>query len=140
MKTITEILGGAQVLLNISFDLQKCFEEKLNDMQKTFLHMLRCIEKFVPVLYRPYVGTGRIPYQYLPFLRSQFAKNFFQIETTTKLIERLKADPNLRLICGFEKVPGKSSFSRAFEYLSSIIKLDDILGELAKEEFKNKVV
>jgi len=140
MKTITEILGGAQVLLNISFDLQKCFEEKLNDMQKTFLHMLRCIEKFVPVLYRPYVGTGRIPYQYLPFLRSQFAKNFFQIETTTKLIERLKADPNLRLICGFEKVPGKSSFSRAFEYLSAIVKLDDIVGEFAKEEFKGKVV
>jgi len=140
MKTITEILGGAQVLLDISFDLQKCFEEKLNNQQKTFLHMLRCLEKFIPTLYRPYAGTGRIPYQYLPYLRSQFAKNYFQIETTTKLIERLKADPNLRLICGFEKVPGRSSFSRAFEYLSLIVKLDDILGEFAKEEFKEKVV
>jgi len=140
MKTITEILGGAQALLDISFDLQKCFEEKLNIQQKTFLHMLRCIEKYIPVLYRPYAGTGRMPYQYLPYLRSQFAKNYFQIETTTKLIERLKADPNLRLICGFEKVPGRSSFSRAFEYLSSIVKLDDIIGEFAKEEFKDKVV
>ena len=140
MKTITEILGGAQVLLDISFDLQKCFEEKLNDQQITFLHMLRCIEKYFPILYRPYAGTGRIPFQYLPFLRSQFAKNYFQIETNTKLIERLKADPNLRLICGFQTVPGRSSFSRAFEYLSSIVKLDDILGEFAKEEFKDKVV
>ena len=102
--------------------------------------MLRCLEKFIPTLYRPYAGTGRIPYQYLPYLRSQFAKNYFQIETTTKMIERLKADPNLRLICGFEKVPGRSSFSRAFEYLSSIVKFDDILGEFAKEEFKDKVV
>ena len=40
MKTITEILGGAQVLLDISFDLQKCFEEKLNDQQKVFFLML----------------------------------------------------------------------------------------------------
>ena len=140
MKTITEILGGAQVLLDISFDLQKCFEEKLNIQQRTFLHMLRCLEKFFPALNRPYAGTGRIPYQYLPYLRSQFAKNYFQIETTTKMIERLKADPNLRLICGFEKVPGRSSFSRAFKYLSTIVKLDDILGQFAKEEFKDKVV
>ena len=79
MKTITEILGGAQVLLDISFDLQKCFEEKLNVQQKAFLHMLRCLEKYVPSLNRPYAGTGRIPYQYLPYLRSQFAKNYFQI-------------------------------------------------------------
>ena len=95
----------------------------MNDQQKAFLHMLRCLEKYVPPLNRPYAGTGRIPYQYLPYLRSQFAKNYFQIETTTKMIERLKADPNLRLICGFEKVPGRSSFSRAFEYLSLIVKL-----------------
>jgi hypothetical protein len=140
MKIITEIFCEVQILIDISFDLQKCFEKKLNDMQKTFLHMLRSIEKYVPSLYRPYAGTGRIPYQYLPYLRSQFAKNYFQIETTAKLIERLKADPNLRLICGFEKVPGRSSFSSVFEYLSSIVKLDDIVGEFAKEEFKDRIV
>jgi len=140
MKTITEILGAAQVLSDIPFDLQKCFEEKLTDMQKTFLLMLGSIEEHAPKLYRPYAGTGRIPYQYLPFLRGRFAKSYFQIETTTKLIERVKADPLLRLICGFKKVPGRSSFSRAFEYLSSLVKLDQILGEFAKKEFKDKVV
>jgi hypothetical protein len=140
MKTITEIIGGAQGLLNISFDLQSCFEEKMNELQITFLHMLRYIEKYIPVLNRPYAGTGRIPYQYLPYLKSQFAKIFFQIETTTKLIERLKADPNLRLLCGFKIIPGRSSFSRAYEYLSTIVKLEDILGEMAKDEFKNNVV
>ena len=140
MKIITEIICKAQVLLDVSLDLQMGFKEKLTDLQIVFLHMLRYIERYVPDLYRPYAGTGRIPYQYLPFLRSQFAMNYFQIETITKLIERLNADPNLRLICGFKRVPGRSSFSRAFEYLSSIVKLEDILGELAKEEFKNKVV
>jgi len=85
-------------LLDIPFDVQTCFEEKLSKEQKTFMHILRCIEEYLPVLIRPYAGTGRIPYQYQPFLRSQFAKNFFQIETTTKLIERLRADPNLLLL------------------------------------------
>jgi hypothetical protein len=28
METIIEIIGGAQGLLDISFDLQSCFEEK----------------------------------------------------------------------------------------------------------------
>jgi hypothetical protein len=110
MKTITEIIGGAQALLDIPFDLQICFEEKLSVQQKTFLHMLRCIENYVPMLYRPYAGTGRIPYQYLPYLRAQFAKNYFQIGTTTNLIERLKADPNLRLMCGLKKCPAAQVF------------------------------
>jgi hypothetical protein len=35
MKTITEIIGGAQALLDIPFELQSCFEEALNDQQKT---------------------------------------------------------------------------------------------------------
>jgi len=140
MKTITEIIGGAQVLLDIPFDLQKCFEEALNEQQKTFPRILRCIEKQLPVLRRPYSGTGRIPYQYLPFLRSQFVKIFFQIETTRKLIERLRADPNLRLLCGFTAIPGRSSFSRAFNYLAGMEILPGMLEGLAKETFKDKVV
>jgi hypothetical protein len=140
MKTITEIIGGAQVLLDISFELQSCFEESLNEQQKTFLQMLRCIEPHLPTLIRPYAGTGRKPYQYLPFLRSQFAKCFFQIDTTSKMIERLRADPNLRLMCGFTKVPGKASFSRAFSYLVEMGIMPGMLESLAKETFKGKVV
>jgi hypothetical protein len=140
MKTVTEILGGAQELLNISFDLQSCFEEKLNNQQRTFLHMLRCIEEHLPPLYRPYAGTGRKPYQYLPFLRSQWAKSFFQIATTTLLIERLKADPNLRLLCGFAKVPGQASFSRAYGYQAETDIQTGTRDGLTKRTFKDKVV
>ena len=140
MKTITEILGGAQGLFDISFDLQSCFEETLIDQQKTFLHILRCVEEHLPTLYRSYSGTGRKPYQYLPFFRSQLAKCYFQIDTTSKIIGRLKADPNLRLLCGFTKVPGKASFSRAYCYLGEIEMVQEILKRLAKETFKDKVV
>jgi hypothetical protein len=140
MKTITEIAGGAQALLDISFDLQSCFEEALNEQQKTFIHMLRCIEAHLPLLIRPYAGTGRRPYQNLPFLRSFFAQIYFQIGSVRKLIERLRADPNLRLICGFTAIPGRSSFSRAFCSLAKMGMLSGTLEGLAKETFKGKAV
>ena len=140
MKSISEIIGGAQGLLNISFDIQYCFEEVLNDRQKTFLSMLRCIEEHLELPPRQYAGTGRKPYQYLPFFRSQLAKNYFQITTTRMLIERLKADPNLRLLCGFEKVPGKASFSRALSYLSGTKVLQEAHDALTEKTFKGKIV
>ena len=140
MKTVTEIISGAQGLLDISFDIQCCFEETLNNQQKTFLHMLRCLEEHLKVPEREYAGTERKPYQYTPFIKSQFAKSVFQIATTSKLIERLQADPNLRLLCGFKTIPGKASFSRAFSYLAEKIILKETLESLAKETFKDKVV
>lgn len=45
MKSITEILGGAQILLGISFNIQDGFEEYLNGEQRAFLSMLRGIEE-----------------------------------------------------------------------------------------------
>jgi hypothetical protein len=112
---ISQIIGGAQALLNISYDLKGCFEEYLSDEYKTFLHMLRVIEEQMPTLIRPYAGTGRIPYQYTPFIQSFPAKGYFGIEKTSQLIQRLKGEPNLRLLCGFTDVPGKASFSGAMD-------------------------
>jgi IS5 family transposase len=140
LKTIAETLGGAQGLLDISFDLQACFEETLNDQQRTFLHMLRCIEEHLYLPERLYAGTGRRPYQYLPFIRSQMAKNYFRIPATSMLIERLRADPNLRLLCGFTTVPGAASFSRAFSYLVDTEVIDKAHTGLTEKVFRNKVV
>jgi hypothetical protein len=45
------------------------------------------------------------------------AKSIYRIETTRKLIERLKSDRQLLLLCGwktFHQVPHESTFSRAF--------------------------
>jgi len=140
MKRISDIIAGAQGLLNISFEIQHCFEEALNDRQKTFLNMLRCIEEHLRLPERQYAGTGRKPYKYLPFVRSQLAKNYFQIPATSMLIERLKADPNLRLMCGFTKVPGQASFSRVYSYLAGINVLQKTHDSLTKETFKGKVV
>jgi hypothetical protein len=68
IKTISQMLGGAQALLNVSFDIQICFEEYLSDADKTFLHLLRVIEALRPPLVRCRARTGRPPYPYLPFM------------------------------------------------------------------------
>jgi hypothetical protein len=140
MKTIIEILGGAQALLDINFDLQSCFEEQLTDEHKMFLHIIRAAETFLPVYIRPKAKTGRPPYPYHPFIRSMIGKSFFEIDKTCNFIERLKSDPNLRLICGFDTVPDASSFSRIFSYLAEEGIWNPALDDIVKEAHKGKVV
>jgi hypothetical protein len=69
-----------------------------------------------------------------------YAKSFFNIEKTSKLIERLKADPNLRLLCGFVKVPSKGKFSTAFAFLSGQAILETVLARMAAEAHKDRTV
>jgi transposase len=140
MKTISETIGGAQALLDIGFDLQNCFEEQLTETNKTFLHMIRVLEEVQQPLERPYAGIGRKPYSYTPFMRSMWAKSFFGIPKTRELINRLQTDPNLRLLCGFETVPGKATFSRAFAYLAKATIADKTLDSLVTSTHKGLVV
>ena len=142
MKSITEIIGGAQALLDIGFEIQDCFEEQLNDMQKTFLQILRAIEPFLPpqILTQTKNWTGRPGYLWMSFLRSMFAKSFFNIEKTGSLIQRLKSDPNLRLLCGFEKVPSKGKFSTAFAFLAGLNITDPALTGMAAAAHEGRTV
>jgi len=91
MKTITEILGGAQALLDINYNFQNCFEERLTDEHKSFLHILRAAEQFLPVCIRPAARTGRPPYPLYLFAGSMLAKCFFGIEKTRSFIQRCKS-------------------------------------------------
>jgi hypothetical protein len=136
MKTVTQIIGGAQALLDISFDLRKCFEEYLTDEYKTFPRILRVTEEYTADLARPYAGTGRPPYPYIPFFRGELAKRYFDIEKTSGLIIRLKNDPNLRTLCAFKKIPGKSVFSRALARLAEIKIMDKIQEALVRLAYK----
>jgi hypothetical protein len=79
MKTISQIIAGAQALLAVSYDPAGCFEEYLSDEYKTFLHILRVVEEQIPSIIRPYAGTGRIPYQYTPFIRSFLYLSIFPL-------------------------------------------------------------
>lgn len=140
MKTITETIGGAQSLLDMNYDLQGCFEEYLTDEYKTFLHIIRAAETYLPECIRTRKKTGRPPYEYFPFIRGMVAKSFFGIEKTNQLIQRLKGEPNLRLLCGFERVPHASTFSRVFEYLAAEGVLEMGFDALVKKAHEKTVV
>lgn len=140
MKTIAETIGGAQALLDINYDLQQCFEEHLTEEYKCFIHMLRVAWEYINGIIYPQSRMGRPGYQYKPFIICELAKRFFHIDKTSDLIERLKNDPNLRLICGFKKVPHKSTFSRRLDILSNFTIFENAFNDLVLEAHKDIVV
>lgn len=140
MKTITELLGGAQFLLGLDFNLQDCFELSLTDDQRAFLAVLQTLSDHLPTLERPPARTGRPPMRNEPFLRAFLAKSFFAIPTTSDLIKRLKADPNLKKLCAFTSVPSPAVFSRRLAAFSSNAVLGRTLNSLVTDFHKDKIV
>lgn len=77
------------------------------------------IERFVPSS-RGWVG--RPPRERAAVARAFVAKTVLNLPTTVALIERLKVDPVLRRLCGFDmrkELPGEHLFSRAFAEFSA---------------------
>ena len=83
MKSVTQIIGGKQQLFEGFHDIQKYFEEHLSGEHLTFITMLGIIEDVMPIVYRPYAGTGRPPYDDMAFVRAFFALNYFAIPSVT---------------------------------------------------------
>jgi hypothetical protein len=128
MKNITEIHGGAQLLLGVSFDLQDAFEEYLSEEQQAFLVLLGLIEEDCPIRTRVYVGRGRIPYEDQPFFRAALGKSFLPIPTTDKLIDRLHPDANFKRICGFLRVASRATVLRRFAAFAQSAVMDQTLN------------
>ena len=92
MKSVTEILGGSQMLLGISYDIQDVFEDYLSESHRVFLSMISVLEDFIPHIERNIAATGRKPYNILPFIRIFLAKSFFKLATNRDLIDRIQSD------------------------------------------------
>ena len=140
MKSVTEILGGVQLLLGVSFDIQDTFEEYLSEEQRAFLVLLRLIEEDSPVRTRLYGGRGRIPYDDQPFFRAAIGKSFLKISTTDKLIDRLQADANFKRICGFPRVPSAATFSRRFATFADTAVMDQALNTVVKRHLEGRII
>jgi transposase len=140
MKSLLDILGGAQLLLGLSFDVQEIFEEYLSAEHRSLLAILRVIEEDQPLYSRLYRGRGRMPYNDVPFFRAAVGKSVFQIPTTEKLIARLENDANLRRICGFVVVPSRSTFSRRFSFFAETAVMDRTLNGMVDHYLGGKLV
>jgi hypothetical protein len=141
MKSIIEILGGAQLLLDIDFNQSKIFEEVLPEEHKAFIASLRIIpiEQFVHDKFSG--GKGRPQVSRVAMYRTFQAKSFFRLDATKALINRLESDSNLRLICGLgNHVPDESTFSRAFAEFSSANYAERMLTEMVRANLSDKII
>lgn len=115
-KAISWLLGSLQQ--GLFPQLEECWNAPLTAKERQLISILELIqiEKFVPrSAFDQWLGRKLRERESIA--RSFVAKAVYGYPFTRSLIEALKTTPNLRRICGFEKVsdiPSESTFSRAF--------------------------
>jgi hypothetical protein len=140
MKNIIEIIGGAQMLLGLSFDQDKFFEERLSNEHRGFLGFLQIVEDHLPVIKFKRSHLGRPRYDDLPIFRAFMAKLIYQIDKNNLLRQRLLSDANLRHICGIKKVPSEATFSRRLNQFASLHLPETTLARLVSEYHEGMLV
>ncbi len=98
--------------------LEECWQAPLTEKEQQLVKILEIVkvEGYVPVS-AANQWMGRKLLEREAIARSFVAKTVYGYPFTNRLIEALKTTPNLRRICGFERVsdiPSESTFSRAF--------------------------
>lgn len=140
MRSVTEILGGAQILLGISYDIQDVFEDYLTETHRLFLSILRIIDELLPQIETNRGGRGRKAYETVPFIRGFLAKSIFKLETNKDLINRLQVDSSLKKICGFKTIPSEATFSRRLSLLATSHIMDQLICEISRKYHEKRIV
>jgi hypothetical protein len=141
MQTLARWWGGIQECLFPM--LERCLAELLTEQHKRLAAVLDLvrIEEHVPA---PLHGReGRPPCSRQVIARAFVAKAVFNVPNTEALIDRLKADANLRLICGFRergRVPSPTTFSRAFAEFAQSRLADRVHEALVETHLKDTLV
>jgi hypothetical protein len=112
--------GLSKTNIHIQRILFPALEEEFGTLSKKECQFVRVlelaeIEPFLADL--GWCGNGRPPASRLALAKAFIAKAVWDIPTTSGLIERIKAAPNLRRLCGWDSlsdIPSESVFSRAF--------------------------
>ncbi len=85
MKQIIEILGGALILLYISFDPSILFKERLSREHRSFLAFLNAVEDHIAEFKHKRARVGRPRYDDLAALRTFLAKALYRIHENNVL-------------------------------------------------------
>lgn len=117
-------------------NLEEFWNTTLTDKEQQLVSILELVEVEGFVLRKAdNQWLGRKLSEREPIARSFVAKSVYGYPFTSRLIEALKTTPNLRRICGFERVsdiPGESTFSRAFNEFA-VSRLGDRVHEAMVE-------
>ncbi len=113
--------------------------DPLTETQRKLIAILELIqiENFVPA---PYCFLGRPVADRVALAKAFVAKMIYKCATTRELIDQLSSNPNLRRICGWERVgliPSEATFSRAFDEFSSS-ELPTRVHEALIEKYESK--
>ncbi len=115
-------------ILNFEKTLFPALQEQLGALSSKEEKLIRILELAQIELYVSEVKITNPPRHRKEIARAFIAKAVYNIQTTRDLIDRLKVDRVLRIICGWRyayNIPSESTFSRAF-------------GELARSKIADK--
>ena len=117
MNQLRETLS--QYWLNIQGSLFPWLKEELGELTEKQQQLVMTLElvRLEEFLGATYGLPGRPPADRTAIARAFIAKIVYDMPTTTVLIDRLKSDPQLRRLCGWERksaIPKEWTFSRAF--------------------------
>ena len=80
-------------------------------------------------------GRGRKPKPPLAYLRAVLVKMLLEVNSFSKLVDRLRNNPDLASLCGFDDPPSKMGFSRFMRRLSEA-ELDQRLFQKALKQLR----
>lgn len=135
----------AKLWNNVQYKLFPDLEERVGEISSTHkqlvavLELVR-IEEFLPCTR---FNFGRPLKDRIPIARSFIAKIIFKITHTKDLIRNLKADKQLRVICGWDSsdiIPSESKFSRAFHEFAETSLSDKVHQALIADVYKDKII
>lgn len=143
MKHLQESLSS--FLKYIQLELLPKAEEEVGILTKNQQQLISTLEMLQLECFIPnYRGwPGRPQKDRIEIGRAFVAKMIYQVPTTTELIDRLKSDPSLRRICGWEtrkSLPSESKFSRVFAEFAESQLPQKIHESLIKETHQNRIV
>jgi hypothetical protein len=135
----------SQIWFNIQYKLFPFLEENLGDLSEknkeivSVLELVR-IESFLP----NYTwDNGRPPKDRCAMARAFVAKMVLKLPYTNQLIDLVKRDKQLKVICGWDiesRIPDKSVFSRAFHHFAKIALPDRVHQALVREIYKDDII
>lgn len=113
--------------------------EELSDKESRLIKILDFaqIEKNITV-----ISITNTPKDREEIARAFIAKSVYNIQTTRDLIDRLKNDRTLRILCGWRyknNIPSESKFSRAFKELSNLQIAQKTHEQFVKEYLSDSV-
>ncbi len=137
----------SQIWGNIQYKLFPMLEEEIGPLSQkhkkliSILELIR-IEQFIP---DQKGKVGRPSKDRVAIARAFVAKSVLHLSFTNQLIDYLKSDKHLRLICGWQweckwHIPSEATFSRAFEEFAKSNLPETVHKALIKDLYADEIV